>query len=490
MTTGRTTGHFVRVLADRLGLEEDQISKVVKALFEVIHDELRDEGKVEVRQLGTFAVVQRPDRTRLLPDGKEVRLPPSRAIGFRAAGRLARRIEVAPEIRNLLQKKATSPAEQAPSVQGPAAKGAGPAGRDVRRARLAQVLFDGETRPGAESALNGHGRKAPPPPRPRSPSAPESPSAPVTHARREPSTAAEPRSAPPSLSRGPVAPPEPLDLDDSQADPVSLGARVLCVASGKGGTGKSFTVCNLAVQLAMEGQRVILLDADLGLANLHLLLGINPRFNLSHVLGGELSLADIAEEGPCGIKLISGGSGVVKLANLREHEVLRFARELAGLEAHADLIIIDTAAGLSPRTIAFLAASQEILLVTTPDITAMTDAYAVLKSIEHLGREGQTISLVVNQAANGTEARAVYERLSGVARKFLGKELADLGYILDDPTVGRAVASRTPVVLLDPSCRASQGIGRLAVRLREMQKPRAAAGYAERLTGILVDQVS
>ncbi len=485
--------------------------------------------------------------------GKPVHLPAKDTVVFRSGIRLRNRIQVPEEIRNLLAKpeKATAAAEKASPSPPEEDSRDRQHERDERHAqaervrteRLAQTLFGPEPEPVSAEPVATEEPHV---------SAPEQVEAPIqepeevleparepepTGAREQPPQATllpprpigsysikEPEPTPvedeeispeetnaaptsflrgnPSQSRVTVEPPVPEPPRVTPAHPPNVakvhapveqenqdGARVLCVASGKGGTGKSFTVCNLAVSLAKMGKRVIVLDADLGLANLHLLLGINPRYNLSHVLGGEVSMVDIMEEGPGGVRLISGGSGVIRLANIREGELLRFVSGLAELEAHADIIIIDTAAGISPRTVSFLTASREILLVTTPDITAMTDAYAILKSIAHSGRSHQTVSLLVNQSSSKAEADAVYRRLSGVTRKFLGRDLHSAGFIHDDVAVTRAVALRTPLVIAEPSSKAAHGIAKLAETIKDSRLPHQnPRRYADRLRGILVNQ--
>ncbi len=252
------------------------------------------------------------------------------------------------------------------------------------------------------------------------------------------------------------------------AAPPSAGTgsrgRVICVTSGKGGTGKSVIATNLAVYAARHGLRVLLLDADLGLANAHLLLSISPAFNLSHVLSGHKRIEEIAETGPFGLKLVSGGSGVSELAALDEFQLQTIVREIARIRESFDVVVVDTSAGIAPQTMAFLYAADEVLLVTTPDVTAMTDAYAIVKTV-HRHSLRTDLRLVVNKAHSPEEAHAVHERVSRVAEKFLGRKVGLLGFVLFDRCVGRSIVVKDPVIHSFPRSPAAKGIGWIAQRV-------------------------
>lgn len=231
-------------------------------------------------------------------------------------------------------------------------------------------------------------------------------------------------------------------------------ALTVAVVSGKGGVGKTNLAVNVSICLSARGQRVVLLDGDLGLANADLLMNVDAPFNLSHVLSGERDIDEIIVECPGEVLLIPGGSGVARLANLSEFERHHLVRMLAPLERDADVIMVDCGAGISANVTTLAMAADLILVVTTPEPTSMTDAYAMIKSLvrqEYAGR----IGLVASQVTGRAEAAAAYRRIAGVADRFLGLRIADFGYILADHHVGAAVKARCPVVLRYPRSPAS-----------------------------------
>jgi len=240
--------------------------------------------------------------------------------------------------------------------------------------------------------------------------------------------------------------------------------RTIAVASGKGGVGKSNVALNLSILLSVSGKRVALVDGDLGLANLDVLVGVNVRANLSHVIAGKKRLKDVIIDLPCGVQFIPGASGLVKMASLSEFERARLIEELTALEADNDVIVIDCGAGISSEVLRLSTAAEQVLAVTTPEPTAITDTYALIKVLTQRGYRGQ-ISLLVNFASSRHEARVTCERVSEVARQFLGRQVFDGGHVLDDPTVSEAVCRREPLVLAYPKCPASRCIAALATRL-------------------------
>lgn len=241
-------------------------------------------------------------------------------------------------------------------------------------------------------------------------------------------------------------------------------ARVIAVTSGKGGVGKTNFSTNLAILMAQSGQRVVVLDADLGLANLHVVLGVSPRYHLEHVMEGEISVREALHDAPGGIQIIGGGSGIAELANLEAARCEAFIASLSELDALADVIVIDTGAGLARNTLAFLNAVEEIVVVTTPEPTAITDAYATIK-ISSIENPNARLMLVVNMAQSETEGEAVANRLGLIARQFLSVELEHLGTIVLDPSVGKAVRIQQPFVLSQPTTEATQSVRRIASRL-------------------------
>ena len=245
---------------------------------------------------------------------------------------------------------------------------------------------------------------------------------------------------------------------------VTRQARVIAVTSGKGGVGKTNFSTNLSLTMAQSGQRVVVLDADLGLANLHVVLGVSPRYHLGHVMEGTISVLEALHDAPGGIQIIGGGSGLAELANLEAEKCEAFIASLSELDALADVIVIDTGAGLARNTLAFLNAVEEIIVVTTPEPTAFTDAYATIK-VASIENPNARLMLVVNMAQSEAEGEAVANRLSLIVRQFLGVELEHLGTIPLDSSVGRAVRLQNPLMLSQPNSEAASAIRRITSQL-------------------------
>ncbi len=237
---------------------------------------------------------------------------------------------------------------------------------------------------------------------------------------------------------------------------------ILCVTSGKGGTGKSVLTSNLAVHLAASGVGVMAIDVDMGLANLHLLLGMRPRKTIAEVIERGASLDDVAEIGPVGMRLAAGGSGLPEMADLNAPRLRRLVAAMDRVNGRTQAVLVDTGAGIGRATTSFLQTLGEILVVTTPDLTAMTDAYAVIKNVAHNNRTAR-ISLIVNRAASPVEALEIYGRMEKICRKFLDRSILYLGHVLDDPRVPASVAARIPILLNQPAAPAAaciRAIGR------------------------------
>lgn len=240
--------------------------------------------------------------------------------------------------------------------------------------------------------------------------------------------------------------------------------RTIAVTSGKGGVGKSNIALNLAIMLSAAGNKVALVDADLGLANQDLLLDVTAHGNLANVIDGSRKLEDIIIDLPCGVQLVPGASGLARLAQLSAFERTRLVTELAALEADNDIILVDTGAGIGPDVVHFAAQADSVLVVTAPEPPAVADAYAVVKVLAQQSCQAQ-MSLLVNFARDRQEARHTRQRLSGVARQFLGVRVLDAGYVLADPKVPEAVRRREPLVLAFPRCPASRCLAALATKL-------------------------
>ena len=241
-------------------------------------------------------------------------------------------------------------------------------------------------------------------------------------------------------------------------------ARTIAVVSGKGGVGKTTLMVNLAVAFQRLGVRVLLVDGDLGMGNADILLGQVPRYTMHDLVLGEKTAKEVLVTASNGIRFLPGASGVEEMANLDELRCERLLCSLADIEEDIDLILIDTASGLHHTATQLARAADEVLIVTTPEPTAFTDAYATLRALKGRGLAG-TPWLVVNQAHDASEARATAARIREVAKRFLSTEPAFLGYVLEDPAVGRAVRKQEPLVDAFPDSPAAICIEQIAGRL-------------------------
>ena len=271
--------------------------------------------------------------------------------------------------------------------------------------------------------------------------------------------------------------------------PVKL-ARAIAVTSGKGGVGKSNLAVNLAVSLAQMQLKVCLLDADLGLANADVLCNLSPKITLEHVVAGKCRLWEAMLLAPGGFRLIPGASGVARLAELGPTPRRNLLQQLASLERVADIIIIDTGAGLNSNVLSFAAAAHSVVVTTTPEPTALTDGYGMVKSL--LARSPQSqIDLVVNMAVDDAEGERVFGRVNRVSRTFLGKELGFAGVIPIDPAVPAAVRQRMPFVLGAPESPATWAVRQIARKQVGLEVENRAAvnadsdGFFNRIAGWL-----
>ena len=245
-------------------------------------------------------------------------------------------------------------------------------------------------------------------------------------------------------------------------------ARVLAVTSGKGGVGKTNTSVNLAIMLAGFGKRVILLDADLGLANVEVLMGLNSLYNLENVIEGEKTLPEVMVTGPNGLQIVPGSSGLAKMADLSPAGRQNVLNGMNALQEQADFIVIDTMAGIGRNAVSFATAADEVLLVTTPEPSSIVDAYAMLKTV-HTTRKDAVARLIVNMAANQAQAQAVAAKLAGVSQQYLGRNLTLLGFLPRDPHVSQAVMQSRPFTLLYPNAPVTKYMQALASRLANQQ---------------------
>lgn len=240
--------------------------------------------------------------------------------------------------------------------------------------------------------------------------------------------------------------------------------RVITITSGKGGVGKTTTSINLAISLAQLGQRVFLIDADLGTANVDVLLNLHPSYNLNHLINREKTLLEIVVEGPGGIYVVPGGSGLQNLANMDEHHFQRVISSLQAIEDYADIIIIDTGAGLGKNVINFALAADNIITVTTPEPHSITDAYAIIKALDE-NKYKTPPYLLLNRVESVREFHDVAGKMLQVVNRFLTLKIVCLGYILDDPVVPKSNRRLEPFVLTHPSAPASKCIQHIAEQL-------------------------
>jgi flagellar biosynthesis protein FlhG len=245
-------------------------------------------------------------------------------------------------------------------------------------------------------------------------------------------------------------------------------SRIISVSSGKGGVGKTNIAINLALAYAGLGKKVIVLDADLGLANVNVVLGVIPRYNLYHLIRQQKKMRDIILDTTYGIQIVAGASGFSKIANLSEEERKVFIEELHELSS-ADIIVIDTSAGVSNNVLTFVAASDDVIIVTTPEPTAITDAYGIVKIIAtEVDNLDLGLKLVVNRVKSVTEGRKVAERVINIAGQFLNIKLDYLGFVYEDVMVQNAVIKQRPFLTLDPKGKASICIDHIVRRLENM----------------------
>ncbi|MBK7171113.1 MAG: MinD/ParA family protein [Gammaproteobacteria bacterium] len=266
--------------------------------------------------------------------------------------------------------------------------------------------------------------------------------------------------------------------NSEQQRPQPTRARVIAITSGKGGVGKTNITTNLAISLARQGKRVCIFDADTGLANINILLGLTPQHTLEDFLEGSLPLEDILMEGPRGVRIVPGASGIAEYADLDRHRQQTLLNGLRRIEDQFDYLLIDTAAGISDAVIQFVLATELAILVVSPDPTSLTDSFAltrVLKRNEYAGR----IEVLVNMAESQDAAQRVYQRFSQAVSKYLQLDLKWFGYVSADRAVVSAIRLQHPVVLMQPDAPASQCFERLASHLQETCATESGPGMSE-----------
>lgn len=264
-------------------------------------------------------------------------------------------------------------------------------------------------------------------------------------------------------------------------------ARVITVTSGKGGVGKTNFTVNLALALAKLGKKVAVIDADLGMSNIDVVLGCSVSHTIMDLLEGDFALNDIITDGPLGIKFISGGSGIHELTNLTNLQLTYIFNQINLLDEWAEIILIDTGAGISPSVMKFVVAADEVIIITTPEPTAITDAYAMMKTfVSHRGTG--VLRLVVNRVIEKNEGVIAADKLIKVTFNFLGLSLTSLGTVYEDCNLIRAVKKQTPLLLAFPESISARCIEKIAARLVEgehIKKTAGIKGFFNQLVGLM-----
>lgn len=254
--------------------------------------------------------------------------------------------------------------------------------------------------------------------------------------------------------------------------------RVIAVASGKGGVGKTNVSVNLGIQLSKLGNRVLLMDADMGLANVDIMLGLHTQYNLSHVLDGQKTLREVIMEGPGGLKIIPAASGVKRMAQLNAMENAGIINAFSELADDLDVLLIDTAAGIADSVVSFCRASQEVIVVVTDEPASITDAYALIKVLSR-DYEVSRFRLLANMAKSPAHGRQLYEKLAKVTEQFLDVSIDYFGAVPYDQSLRDAVQKQIPVSLYRPSSLAANAFENMAHSVQRWPTPRGVSGYLQ-----------
>lgn len=279
-------------------------------------------------------------------------------------------------------------------------------------------------------------------------------------------------------------------VDDATIDVLGRrlgGPHVLAVTSGKGGVGKSNLALNLALALRARGVRVAVLDADLGLANINIMLGQDPEHTVYDVMQGTHHLTDVLQKGPLGLVIIPGASGLALAAAVGMEQVRQLLGEFQSLESVVDWLVVDTGAGIAPAVLAFVSAADEAMVVTTPEPTALADAYGLIKAIDD-DQSPVRLHLVVNRAKDDGRGRRTGERLASLAARALGRSVTVAGVVLEDAAVGRSVMQQEPFYVGAPHSGVKTDMDRLADYLLDrVPAPRRGgiAGFVRRVMAVM-----
>ncbi len=271
--------------------------------------------------------------------------------------------------------------------------------------------------------------------------------------------------------RGKVRQKKVEQLNFSKIIPENANSKLIAVSSGKGGVGKTNFALNLAISMLKQNKKVIIIDSDFGLANIEVLLGLSPRYTLLDVFSGDKNIEEIIVDGPVGLKFISGGSGLSHLSNIGSKQLSYIISNLAYLDRFFDYILIDTGAGISPSVISFVRACEDIIVVTTPEPTSITDAYSLIKtSVEDYDYVGEmNFKLVINRAENEDESLDIFNKLGKVTEKFLGTKISYLGFIPDDSSLVKAVKQQEPLSILYPNSSSAHAIEKIGFSIMNIE---------------------
>ncbi|MEF8794589.1 MinD/ParA family protein [Thiohalorhabdus sp.] len=267
-----------------------------------------------------------------------------------------------------------------------------------------------------------------------------------------------------------MAPQSSRNSEKGPGGPTAGRHRVISFTSGKGGVGKTNVVTSLAQLAIRQGQRVLVMDADLGLANIDVLLGVRPKRTLQDVIDGKVGIRDVLIEGPGGVTFLPGGSGVSELTNLETAQKLALIDAINECGEAFDTLLVDTGAGISPNVLYFNQAAAEVVTVVTPEPTSIADAYGLIKVLHQKGRKGP-VYVLVNMARNASEANHVFQRLALAADRFLGLELVNLGWLPQDSRLESAVRQQKALVDLYPRSKAASRLQQITDHLVAMPQP-------------------
>ncbi|MDR3312657.1 MAG: MinD/ParA family protein [Spirochaetaceae bacterium] len=258
-------------------------------------------------------------------------------------------------------------------------------------------------------------------------------------------------------------------------------ALVIAVTSGKGGVGKTNIAINMAIAYAQMGKKTVLIDGDLGMANINVILNIVPKYNLLHVINKQRKMSEIVEDTEFGFRFVAGANGFSSIANMTQIELELFAEEFCTI-GNADIIIIDTGAGIAKNVLQFIAAADEVFVVTTPEPTAITDAYGIIKIIAtEMFDKDIHLKLLVNRVHSADEAKRISDRIINIVAQFLSFRIDYLGFIYEDPAVAQSVIRQKPFLIADPQSKSSLCVRHITGRLERI----GIAAHAQGMQGFL-----